>query len=56
VPVSAIACGEPDALSVMVRLATLDPEETGANSTERVQLAPAESELPQVFDSTKSSA
>ncbi len=46
---------ELDAVSVIVTVPVLEPAETGLNTTERVQLAPAASEVPQVFDSTKSS-
>ena len=51
VPVSATDCGEPDALSAMLRVALFAPVETGLKVTESVQLAPAASVDPQVFDS-----
>ena len=56
VPVKVTDCGEPLALSAMLRVALFDPAETGLKVTESAQLAPAASVVPQVFDNRKSSA
>jgi hypothetical protein len=55
VPVSATVCGEPDALSVAARLAVAVPAAVGAKATDRVQLAPAASEVEQVFAVSRNS-
>jgi len=54
VPVSEIVCGLPAALSVSEMLAVSVPVPDGVNVTEIVQLAPALSNVPHVFDCEKS--
>ena len=54
VPVRDTVCGEPEALSVRVRLPMRVPPAVGANVTDMVQLAPAATLDPQVLDSAKS--
>jgi hypothetical protein len=49
VPESSIICGEPLALSVATRLAVSAPEAVGLNAIDRVQLAPAASDVPHVL-------
>jgi hypothetical protein len=51
---SAIVCGDPPALSVIVRLPVRLPVIVGVKVTEIVQLEPAASIEPQVFPATKS--
>jgi hypothetical protein len=47
IPVNAIACGEPEALSLIVMLADAAPAYVGAKTTESVQFALAATPLPQ---------
>jgi len=49
VPVSAMVCGEPLALSAMLRLAEKVPAADGANVTAMLQLEPEANTVPQVF-------
>lgn len=49
VPLRATLCGEPVALSVMVRLPFRVPVAVGVKVTEIVQLAPAATLVPQVL-------
>ena len=49
VPVKADVSGEPDALSATLSVAVAAPVAVGAKTTAMVHLAPAASELPQVF-------
>ena len=56
VPVSAIECGEPGALSAMVRAPERDPEPAGVKVSDRVQLAAGAREAGQVLVSPKSPA
>jgi hypothetical protein len=49
VPESAMLCGEPVALSAMLRLALKLPAADGAKLTDRLQAAPAATLVPQVF-------
>lgn len=48
-PLSAAVCGEPAALSLMLREADRVPEACGVNFTEIVQLPPAATLIPHVF-------
>jgi hypothetical protein len=54
VPLRDTVCGEPEALSVIVRLPLRVPPAVGANVTEMVQLAPTATLDPQVLVSAKS--
>jgi hypothetical protein len=54
VPLKATVCGEPAALSVMVRVPVRAPLAAGVNVTEMVQLAPAATLDPQFWVSAKS--
>src|SRR5713226_4780622 len=54
VPVRLTDCGLPEALSAMLKLPVRVPDAVGVNVTLMLQLAPAATELPQVFVSTKS--
>jgi hypothetical protein len=49
VPVKEIACGELGALSVATRFAVSVPAATGLNAMDKVQLAPAASDVMQVL-------
>ena len=49
VPLSVMVCGEPDALSVTLTVAGLDPADAGLNLTEIWQEPPANTAEPQVF-------
>jgi hypothetical protein len=53
VPVSELVCGEPDALSLTVRVAESVPAAVGAKTMEIAQEVPAASELPQAFVEAK---
>jgi len=54
VPFNPAACGEPTALSIAERLAVSVPVAAGLKATDKVQLAPAASDVPQVLnESTK---
>jgi len=48
-PVTGTVCGEPDALSVAMRLAVAVPPMVGLNVSNRVQLDPAIMDVLQVF-------
>ena len=54
VPLNVTVCGEPVALSMMVRAPVRVPAADGVKVTEMAQLAPAATGLPQVCDSAKS--
>jgi hypothetical protein len=54
VPLKVTVCGEPLALSVIVRAPVRLPEAVGVNVTEMVQFAPAATELAQFCVSAKS--
>lgn len=54
VPVSDTVCGDPVALSVIVRLPVRLPPAVGVNVTETVQFAPMATLVPQVLVSAKS--
>jgi hypothetical protein len=56
VPLRETICGLPGALSVMLSAAVRVPDAVGLNLTLMLQLAPAGSELPQVWVCTKSPA
>jgi hypothetical protein len=49
VPVSVVVCGEFDALAFAARLAVAVPAAAGLNAIDSVQLAPAASDVRQVF-------
>lgn len=51
VPLSATVCGEPVAVSAMLRVALRAAAEAGLKATKTVQLAPDTSEAPQLFNS-----
>jgi len=55
VPFSATVCGEPVALSVVVRLAVALPAAAGLNAIESVQLAPTARDVEQVLAVSKKS-
>lgn len=50
VPVKALVCGEPVALSTTLSIAVAEPVAVGENVTDSVQEALAASDVPQVFD------
>ena len=50
VPLSATVCGEPGAVSATLRVALRAAAEAGLKATKTAQLAPAASEVPQVFN------
>lgn len=54
VPLREIACGEPEALSVNVRVPVRAPLAVGVKVTETVHFAPAATLVPQVLVSAKS--
>jgi hypothetical protein len=56
VPLRAMDCGEPTALSVMVMAAVRAPEDTGAKCPCMEQFAPAARLVPQPFAKTKEEA
>jgi len=55
VPASAADCGELVALSVALRAAVADPVMVGLKAMEKVQLAPAARDVPQVLLTTVNS-
>src|SRR6266851_5517223 len=54
IPVRLTDCGLPEVLSAMLKVPVRVPDAVGVNVTPMVQLAPAATELPQVFASAKS--
>jgi hypothetical protein len=53
VPVNALVCGEPAALSLTLSVAESLPAAVGSNVTEMLHEAPAAREVPQLFDDVK---